>query len=55
MDSLWGSFGHRFIEPECKAGPEEEIHCLDVVDGVGQSLEIGEIGLSTVKGSLQET
>lgn len=52
---FWGTCRHRFIEPNRKAGPEEEIQFLGVVDTIRQGLEVVRAGLTTVTGGLQKT
>lgn len=52
---FWSTWRHGFIEPHGKAGPEEEIQFLGLVDAIRQGLEVVRAGLNTLTGGLQKT
>lgn len=54
LDSLWGIFRHGLVVSNCKTGPEEEVHVVNVVDAVCQSLGLVRPELTVVTGDLQK-
>lgn len=52
---FWSTCRHGFIEPNRKAGPEEEIQFFVVVDAIRQGLEVVRAGLTMATGGLQKT
>ena len=55
MDYFWSTFRLWFVVPKRKAGPEEEVQFIGVVDAVRQSLEMVRLGLTVVTIDLQKT